>query len=109
MESIIDWTTNRDIIFFSKKMVFIPIHKDQHWTLAVVNNAGLVDFCNEDNEPSKIPCILHMDGLSLHGRKGIAANVRIWLNAEWNKKKTINVNIFTVLTMDLFSVLGTLL
>jgi len=22
----------------------------------------------------------------LHDRKGIAANIRIWLNAEWNKK-----------------------
>jgi hypothetical protein len=47
-----------------------------------------------------------MDGLSLHDRKGIAANIRIWLNAEWNKKKTINENIFTVPIMDSFSFLG---
>ena len=87
-------------------MALIPIHQDQHWSLAVVTNAGLVDVCNEDNEPSEIPCILHMDGLSLHDRKGIAANIRIWLNAEWNKKKSVNVNMFTVLTMDSFSVLG---
>ncbi len=84
--------------------MFFPIHKDQHWSLAVVTNAGLVDFCNEENEPSKTPCILHMVGLSLRDRKGIAANIRIWLNAELNKKKSINVNIFTVLTMDSFSV-----
>jgi Ulp1 family protease len=87
-------------------MVFVPIHKDQHWSLAVVTNAGLLDFCTEENEPSEIPCIMHMDGLSLHDRKGIAANIRIWLNAEWKKKKNINVNIFTVLTMDSFSVPG---
>ncbi len=92
---------NRDIGVFSKKMVFVPIHKDQHWSLAVVTNAGLADFCNEENEPSGIPCTLYMDGLSLHDRKGIAANIRIWLNAEWNKK-SINVNIFTVLTIDSF-------
>jgi Ulp1 family protease len=101
VKSIIDWTTNRDIDVFFKKMVLVPIHKDQHWSLAVVINAGLVDFCNEENEPSKIPCILHMDGLSLHDRKGIAANIRIRVEL-----KSINVNIFTILTMYSFSVPG---
>ncbi len=84
VESVIDWTTNRDIDIFSKKMVFVPIHKDHHWSLAVVINPGLLDCLNEEDEPCEIPCILHLDGLSLHDRKGIAANIRIWLNAEWN-------------------------
>jgi len=106
VETVINWLTNKEIDIFSKKMALIPIHQDHHWSLAVVINAGLVDFCNEDDEPSEIPCILHMDGLSLHDRRGIAANIRIWLNAEWNKKKSVNVNMFTVLTMDSFSVLG---
>ncbi len=72
--------------YFFKKNGVVPIHKDYHWSLAVVTNAGIVDCCNEDDEPSEIPCILHLDGLSLHDRKVIAANIRIWLNAEWNKK-----------------------
>jgi Ulp1 family protease len=89
VHSVLDWTSNRDVDSFTKKMVFIPIHKDHHWSLAVVINAGLVNCCSENNEPSEIPYILHLDSLSLHDRKDIASNVRIWLNAEWNKGKKI--------------------
>jgi Ulp1 family protease len=63
VEAVLDWTTNRDIDIFSKKMVFVPIHKDHQCSLAVVINAGLVDCCNEDDEPSEIPCILHLETL----------------------------------------------
>jgi hypothetical protein len=60
-------------------MVFVPIHTDHHWSLAVVINAGLLDCFNEEDEPYEVPCILHLDGLSLHDRKGVVANIRIWL------------------------------
>jgi hypothetical protein len=36
-------------------MVFVTIHKDHNWSLAVVINAGLVDCFNEDDEPIEIP------------------------------------------------------
>ncbi len=106
VKSVLDWTTKRDIDIFFKKAVFVPIHKDHYWSLAVVINAGFVDCFDEEDEPSEIPCILHLDALSLHDRKSIAANIRIWLNAEWNNKKYINVNMFTALTIESFSVPG---
>ncbi len=82
MHTVLNWTINRDIEVFSKKMVFVPTHKNQHWSLTVIINADLVDHFDEVNETSEIPCILHLDGLSLHNRKEIATNLRIWLNAE---------------------------
>jgi Ulp1 family protease len=40
------WTTKWDLDFFSKKMLFIPIHKDFHWPLCIVCNAEYINSCD---------------------------------------------------------------
>jgi hypothetical protein len=104
VDSAMKWTTKSNVL--SKKLVFIPIHKDQHWSLMVIVNACLVDHFDECDTVSEVPCMLHLDGLALHNRKEIADNLRLWLNAEWRKNKTSNANVFTTLTMDSFSLSG---
>jgi hypothetical protein len=42
----------------------------------VVVNAGLIDFCDELDVKSEILVMFHLDGLGLHGKKEIAANLR---------------------------------
>lgn len=36
------WTKKKGIDIFEKKMIFIPINKDLHWSLCVVVNPGQV-------------------------------------------------------------------
>ena len=74
----------------------------------VVVNSGQIDFCDELNVISEILIMLHLDGLGLHDRKEIAANLRCWLNAEYDRTKTVSCNIFTSLTMTSFSLQGEL-
>jgi hypothetical protein len=72
----------------------------------VIINACLVDHFDESDAASEVPCMLHLDGLSLHDRKEIADDLRLWLNAGWKRNKTSSVNVFTTLTMDSFSLTG---
>jgi hypothetical protein len=65
-----------------------------------------VDHFDDCDTVSEVPCMLHLDGLSLHNRKEIADNLHLWLNAECKKNKTSSVNVFTTLTMDSFSLSG---
>jgi hypothetical protein len=90
---------------FSKKIIFVSIHQNQPWSLMVVVNAGLIYFHDELNVSSEIPIMLHLDGLGLHDRREIAANLRCWLNAEYNRKKN-SCNIFTILTMTSLGLQG---
>ncbi len=76
---------------FSKKFTFVPIRRDQHWSLMVIVNAGLIDFCDELNNRSEIPALLHLDGLGLHNRVKISDNLRCWLNMEYDRKKQLVV------------------
>ncbi len=69
VNSVLSWMVNKGIDMFSKKLIFVPIHQNQHWSLIVAVNAGLIDFCDELNVRSEIPIILHLDGLGLHGRR----------------------------------------
>ncbi len=106
VESVLHWMTKNNIDILLKKFVFVPIHKNLHWSLMVIVNACLVDHFDESNAAFEVPCMLHLDGLSLHGGKEIADNLRLWLNSEWKKNKTSSVNVFTTLTMDSFSLTG---
>ena len=41
-EVIASWTENKDINVFEKKLVFIPVNADLHFSLCVVVNPGLI-------------------------------------------------------------------
>jgi hypothetical protein len=72
----------------------------------VIINACLVDHVDEAIDETEIQCMLHFDSSSLHNRKNITETLWSWLNVEWKKKKNSNINAFSVLTVDSFSVPG---
>jgi len=41
-EVIASWTENKNINVFEKKLVFIPVNADLHFSLCVVVNPGLI-------------------------------------------------------------------
>jgi Ulp1 family protease len=49
LEAVASWTVNKKINVFEKKLIFIPINADLHWSLCVVVNPGHVanNFNNE--------------------------------------------------------------
>jgi Ulp1 family protease len=108
VNAVLSWTANRGINVFTKKFIYVLIHRNQHWSLMVIVNAGLIDFCDELDVESEIPVMLHLDGLGLHDKKEVAASRRCWLNAEYDRTKTISCNIFTILTMTSFNLQGEL-
>ena len=44
-EAFASWTANKNINVFQKKLVFIPVNADLHWSLWVVVNPGLIANC----------------------------------------------------------------
>lgn len=72
VNSVLSWTANKGIHVLSKTFIYVPIHRNQHWSLMVVINAGMIDFCDELNNQSEIPCMVHLDGLGLHNRRETA-------------------------------------
>jgi Ulp1 family protease len=43
-DAVAHWTANRGINVFEKKMILIPVNKQQQWSLCAVLNAGYIDF-----------------------------------------------------------------
>jgi len=41
-ESVASWTAKKKINVFQKKLIFIPVNADLHWSLCVVVNPGLI-------------------------------------------------------------------
>jgi Ulp1 family protease len=42
LEAVSKWTENKNINVFEKKLVFIPVNADLHFSLCVVVNPGLI-------------------------------------------------------------------
>ena len=51
-------TTMHDIDIFCADFIFVPIHGDLHWTVAVICFPAAVGACN-----TRSACILHLDSL----------------------------------------------
>ncbi len=41
-EAVASWTAKKNINVFEKKLIFIPVNADLHWSLCVVVNPGLI-------------------------------------------------------------------
>lgn len=41
-EAVSSWTAKKNINIFSKKIIFVPVNADLHWSLCAVINPGLV-------------------------------------------------------------------
>eukprot|EP00977_Amphora_coffeiformis_P006932 scaffold1511_cov170-Amphora_coffeaeformis.AAC.3 len=121
-EGVQKWTERKGIDVFQKRLIFVPVNKTMHWSLAVIVNPGEIDdHCDlvercvfpldktvsaaVDDRPC--PVILFFDSLKCHPRKTVAKNLRKWLNAEWKRKmggrKDARENPFTKDTMKVLT------
>ena len=41
-EAVSSWTAKKNINVFKKKLIFLPVNADLHWSLCVVVNPGLI-------------------------------------------------------------------
>jgi len=111
-EAVSSWTAKKNINIFSKKIIFVPVNADLHWSLCAVINPGLVCAnadvdSGEQWESHDAACILFFDSLKMHQKERVAFNIRKWLNYEWNRvaknKKKNMKRIFDKWTMRLFT------
>ncbi|KAK3416866.1 ubiquitin-like-specific protease 1D isoform X2 [Eucalyptus grandis] len=66
----------KGVNIFQKAYVFIPIHEDLHWSLAII--------CIRDKDDHSGPIILHLDSLGLHHSKSILDYIKSFLVEEWS-------------------------
>ena len=41
-KAVSSWTAKKNIDIFEKKLIFIPVNRDLHWSLCVVVNPGFI-------------------------------------------------------------------
>ena len=41
-EAVSSWTAKKKIDIFEKKLIFVPVNRDLHWSLCVVVNPGFI-------------------------------------------------------------------
>ncbi|KAE8906956.1 hypothetical protein PF005_g16386 [Phytophthora fragariae] len=73
--------------FFNRSIIFIPINKDMHWSLAVIVNPGVAgtDPCGDEEAFS---CVGVLDPLgSYHRKAAIVRNLRAVLRMEWENSR----------------------
>ena len=42
IQAVSSWTANKNINVFKKRLIFIPVNENLHWSLCVVVNPGLI-------------------------------------------------------------------
>ena len=92
-DGVSKWTKKVHNIFIDKDFILIPIHGDDHWSLAIVTHPKIAakegnnKILSED-EKSMFSCILHMDSIgsnSPHGRLKVHEKLTEWLQFEYNR------------------------
>ncbi len=102
-ESISSWTAKKGIDIFEKKLIFIPVNKDIHWSLFVIVNPGkvmnIIDFYDKqteagdesemdvNDEETDVPFILFLDSLRAHKPSRLRQSLYKWLNFEADRLK----------------------
>lgn len=82
IKGMLSWTRNIDI--FSKQAIFVPIHNNLHWSLAVILNPGKLRSTDKDQQQ----IILHLDSLGPmgHGTRSVGDSLRNFLRTAWEAK-----------------------
>ncbi|CAL9156077.1 unnamed protein product [Musa hybrid cultivar] len=66
----------KGVNIFQKSYIFIPVHGDMHWSLAVI--------CIPAQEDESGPIVLHLDSLGFHNSQSIFHIIDRFLKEEWN-------------------------
>jgi Ulp1 family protease len=56
VKAVSSWTAKKKIDIFEKKLIFVPVNSDLHWSLCVVVNPGSI-ASNYDNENTNSKCL----------------------------------------------------
>lgn len=87
--AVASWTKRKKIQVFEKKLIFVPINRDLHWSLCVIVNPGaLVSRGREPREEDDLSCMIFMDSLKMHDKDKVGKTIRGWLNNQWQRKHT---------------------
>ena len=80
------------IDIFKKKLIFIPINKDLHWSLCVVVNPGsiAISASGEVTQDDLLSCVIFLDSLSMHSKLKVRDTIWKWLNSEWKRLRPRN-------------------
>ena len=104
------WTAKKGIDIFEKKIIFIPINKDLHWSLCVVVNPGsILSALNQTGKADDpLSCLIFLDSLNMHSKNRVQTNVMKWLNSEWSRlsKKSDVQSPFKKTSLRIFSPTG---
>ena len=112
VERVQRWNARKGIDIFKKRLVFIPINKYLHWSLAVIVNPGAIENYKTRDPDAPFPLILFFDSLNMHTKSRVGTNLRKWIAAEWNRRlgmsdnEGANKDLFTRDSMRLYSPKG---
>ncbi|KAG7381140.1 hypothetical protein PHYPSEUDO_006421 [Phytophthora pseudosyringae] len=72
--------------FFNRSIIFIPINKDLHWSLAVILNPSIAG--SDANNEEAFSCIAVLDPLgSYHRKAAIIRNLKAFLRMQWENSQ----------------------
>lgn len=94
-------STRRSANIFEKKIIFVPVNLDIHWSLIAIMNPGKIHLhidngASEKDLDEEHPYILHFDSLRMHDKDVLQANIYKWLNYEFARcNKIEEKNLFS--------------
>lgn len=50
-QAVSSWTAKKHINVFNKRLIFVPVNADLHWSLCVIVNPGLIANNYDDDMP----------------------------------------------------------
>jgi hypothetical protein len=110
-EAVKSWTAKKNIDIFKKRLIFVPINKDLHWSLCIIVNPGaalLPSNKNKKKEDYPFCCMLFIDSKKMHAPSKVQNNISKWLNSEWQRggREHERTNPFNTKSLPLFSPKG---
>jgi Ulp1 family protease len=64
---VVNWNEKRGVDIFARKILVIPVNKDNHWSLCAVYNAGQIAKVDKKyHQSGDIPFIMFLDPLDYH-------------------------------------------
>ena len=97
-DSVLNWTSSKrkNVTVFDKKIIFIVVNKDIHWSLFVLVNPGRV-FSDQDSTTTN-SFIFHLDSMQAHSSSDLLPSIYEWLNSEATRQQKGN-GLFTLENM----------
>jgi len=89
----------RRIDIFEKRLILIPIGKDDHWTLCAVVNPGHVNSKKKGNNPC--PCMIYFDSMG-NQDESVHQQIIMWLNSQWELERKDSTKPFNTKTFPIY-------